>query len=38
VGVERDEDIAKVVAFLASAESSFVAGSEIFVNGGFAQI
>jgi NAD(P)-dependent dehydrogenase (short-subunit alcohol dehydrogenase family) len=38
VGIGRDEDIAKVVVFLASDESGFVAGSEIFVNGGFAQI
>jgi NAD(P)-dependent dehydrogenase (short-subunit alcohol dehydrogenase family) len=38
VGIGRDEDIAKVVAFLASDESGFVAGSEIFVNGGFSQI
>jgi NAD(P)-dependent dehydrogenase (short-subunit alcohol dehydrogenase family) len=37
-GVGRDEDIANVVAFLTCDESGFVAGSEIFVNGGFAQI
>jgi NAD(P)-dependent dehydrogenase (short-subunit alcohol dehydrogenase family) len=38
VGIGRDGDIAKVAAFLASDESGFVAGSQIFVDGGFAQI
>ncbi|MBC9879875.1 SDR family oxidoreductase [Bradyrhizobium sp. INPA01-394B] len=33
-----DEEIAKVVAFLASDESSFMNGSEVFVDGGLAQI
>jgi NAD(P)-dependent dehydrogenase (short-subunit alcohol dehydrogenase family) len=37
VGIERDEDVAKVVAFLTSDESGFVAGSEI-VEGGFVKI
>jgi len=30
--------VAKVVAFLASDDSSFIAASEIFVDGGIAQI
>jgi NAD(P)-dependent dehydrogenase (short-subunit alcohol dehydrogenase family) len=33
-----DEEVAKVVAFLASDDSSFVAGSELFIDGGLAQI
>jgi hypothetical protein len=33
VGIGRDEGVSKVVAFLASDESGFVAGSEI-VEGG----
>ena len=32
------EDIASAVAFLASDESSFMAGSELFVDGGVAQV
>lgn len=31
-------EIAKVVAFLASADASFIAGTEIFVDGGAAQV
>ena len=34
----HDEEVAKVVAFLASDDSSFVNGSEVFVDGGLAQI
>jgi NAD(P)-dependent dehydrogenase (short-subunit alcohol dehydrogenase family) len=34
----RDNEVAKVVAFLASDDSSFVNGSEVFVDGGIAQI
>jgi NAD(P)-dependent dehydrogenase (short-subunit alcohol dehydrogenase family) len=33
-----DDEVAKVVAFLASDDSSFVAGSELFIDGGLAQI
>jgi NAD(P)-dependent dehydrogenase (short-subunit alcohol dehydrogenase family) len=33
-----DEEVAKVVAFLASDESSFITASEIFADGGLAQI
>jgi NAD(P)-dependent dehydrogenase (short-subunit alcohol dehydrogenase family) len=32
------EEVARAVAFLASDDSSFIAGSEIFVDGGIAQI
>jgi NAD(P)-dependent dehydrogenase (short-subunit alcohol dehydrogenase family) len=34
----RADEIAKVVAFLASDESSFMTGSEVFVDGGLAQV
>lgn len=34
----RDDEVAKVVAFLASDESSFVSGSEVFIDGGMAQV
>jgi NAD(P)-dependent dehydrogenase (short-subunit alcohol dehydrogenase family) len=34
----RDEEVAKVVTFLASDESSFMNGSEVFVDGGIAQV
>jgi NAD(P)-dependent dehydrogenase (short-subunit alcohol dehydrogenase family) len=34
----RPDEIAKAVVFLASNESSYIAGAEIFVDGGFAQV
>jgi NAD(P)-dependent dehydrogenase (short-subunit alcohol dehydrogenase family) len=34
----RDEEVAGVVTFLASDESSFMNGSEVFVDGGIVQV
>ena len=34
----RLEDVARAVLFLASAESTFVAGHELFVDGGVAAV
>lgn len=36
--VGRPEDVANVVAFLASDESSYITGTELFVDGGVAQV
>ena len=36
--VGRPDDIASAVSFLASDESSYVAGTELFVDGGLAQV
>jgi NAD(P)-dependent dehydrogenase (short-subunit alcohol dehydrogenase family) len=36
--VGKPDEIAKAVVFLASADSSFVNGIELFVDGGMAQI
>ncbi len=36
--VGRPEDVATAVSFLASDEASYIAGSELFVDGGLAQV
>lgn len=36
--VGRPEDIASAVSFLASDDSSYVSGIELFVDGGLAQV
>ena len=36
--VGTTDEVAKAVSFLASDESSYVAGIELFVNGGLAQV
>jgi NAD(P)-dependent dehydrogenase (short-subunit alcohol dehydrogenase family) len=34
----RPDEVARAVVFLASDESSYITGAEIFVDGGFAQV
>jgi len=36
--VGTPDDIAKAVVFLASDDSSYITGTELFVDGGFAQV
>ena len=34
----KASEVAKAVAFLASDDSSFITGAELFVDGGFGQV
>jgi NAD(P)-dependent dehydrogenase (short-subunit alcohol dehydrogenase family) len=36
--VGTPDEIAKAVVFLASDDSSYITGTELFVDGGFAQV
>ena len=36
--VGTPEEVARAVVFLASADSSYITGTELFVDGGFAQV
>jgi NAD(P)-dependent dehydrogenase (short-subunit alcohol dehydrogenase family) len=36
--VGRPDEIAKAMVFLASDDSSYITGTELFVDGGFAQV
>jgi len=37
-GPGTTDEIAKAVVFLASDDSSYITGTELFVDGGFAQV